>query len=76
MEERQNGVWLTGVWRVYRGVEQGWDHNAVHSIRRTRRDGALESLMDGGEERISGECERNKSHVANGRVGKTFREIE
>ena len=76
MEEWQNSVWLTGVWRVYRGVEQGWNHNAVHSIRRTGRDGALESLMDGGKEWISGECEWNKSHVANGRMGKTFREVE
>lgn len=76
MEEWQNGVWLTGVWRVYRGVEQGWDHDAVHSIRRTRRDRALESLMDRGEEWISGERERNKSHVANGRMGKAFREVE
>lgn len=72
MKEWKNVIRLARFWWVHCGIEQGWDHDAVHSIRRTRRDGTLEPLMDRGKEGFSIGCEGYKSHVGNGWVGKTF----
>lgn len=76
MEKWKDVFWLAGVRGICCGIDQGGYHNAMHGIRWTGCDSALKTFMDGGKEGFSHGCERNKGHVANGRVGKTFREVK
>lgn len=76
VDELEEVLRLTTVWRVDGGVEERRNEDTMDGVWRACRNGRYELLEDGNEDRFSRRCERDIVHSRQGWMCQSLRQIK